>query len=86
MRAKDSFIFYNLWIDALENAGLSAAQCWKLVKAVSALVQGENLPAMTDTEKAAFSFLWQRVTRDCDKWADTCKKRRNAANKRWNGQ
>ena len=76
---KKSFVMYADYQKHI--ARLSDEDAGKLIKAVLAYVNGGGEVSLSPASDMAFSFIKERIERDCEKWEVTCKKRSEAGKK-----
>lgn len=81
--AKNSFILYYNYMEQLED--LTDEQVGKLLRALFKYEINDTLPEFTDKElKIAFKFIKVHLDNDREKYKDTCIKRKQNIEKRWN--
>ena len=76
---KKSFVMYADYQKHI--ARLSDGDAGKLMKAIFAYVNGSDEVQLSPAADMAFSFMKDRIDRDCEKWAATCRKRSEAGKK-----
>ena len=83
---KKSFVMYADYQKHI--ARLPDEDAGQLIKAILAYVNNGDEVLLSPAADMAFSFMKDRIDRDCEKWEKTCKKRSEAGKKgmasRWN--
>lgn len=81
MQKKKSFILHCDYIKHIER--LSDAEAGALFKAILIFADTGEITELPPMSEMAFSFISEQISRDLDKWHEICRKRSEAANKRW---